>query len=147
MMFVPSVPESFILSWQIEYPTNVHLIRGNHEAADINALFGFRIECIERMVSIFTSHWNSPRSNKLQYVWLLCQVTSLLTNVPLVTLTFHQKENFQLWNMLKGRVFEERQALIFFFSFGSVLCRGNVMAYGHGNESISYLTGYHWQLW
>lgn len=37
---------------QIEYPENVHLIRGNHEAADINALFGFRIECIERMVSI-----------------------------------------------------------------------------------------------
>ncbi|KAL4316369.1 hypothetical protein AHAS_Ahas15G0278200 [Arachis hypogaea] len=34
---------------QIEYPENVHLIRGNHEAADINALFGFRIECIERM--------------------------------------------------------------------------------------------------
>ncbi|KAK4408014.1 Serine/threonine-protein phosphatase BSL1 [Sesamum angolense] len=35
--------------FQIEYPENVHLIRGNHEAADINALFGFRIECIERM--------------------------------------------------------------------------------------------------
>lgn len=35
---------------QVEYPHNVHLIRGNHEAADINALFGFRIECIERMV-------------------------------------------------------------------------------------------------
>ncbi|KAF7818259.1 pentatricopeptide repeat-containing protein [Senna tora] len=34
---------------EIEYPDNVHLIRGNHEAADINALFGFRIECIERM--------------------------------------------------------------------------------------------------
>ncbi|KAL8113042.1 hypothetical protein AgCh_020388 [Apium graveolens] len=33
----------------IEYPRNVHLIRGNHEAADINALFGFRLECIERM--------------------------------------------------------------------------------------------------
>ncbi|KAH0938901.1 hypothetical protein HID58_006362 [Brassica napus] len=33
----------------IEYPENVHLIRGNHEAADINALFGFRLECIERM--------------------------------------------------------------------------------------------------
>ncbi|GER32980.1 serine/threonine-protein phosphatase [Striga asiatica] len=36
-------------SSHIEYPENVHLIRGNHEAADINALFGFRIECIERM--------------------------------------------------------------------------------------------------
>ncbi|CAL9214176.1 unnamed protein product [Arabidopsis halleri] len=33
----------------VEYQHNVHLIRGNHEAADINALFGFRIECIERM--------------------------------------------------------------------------------------------------
>ncbi|KAG6749928.1 hypothetical protein POTOM_047005 [Populus tomentosa] len=39
----------FIMILQIEYPENVHLIRGNHEAADINALFGFRIECIERM--------------------------------------------------------------------------------------------------
>jgi hypothetical protein len=39
---------------QIEYPDNVHLIRGNHEAADINALFGFRIECIERMVKTET---------------------------------------------------------------------------------------------
>jgi hypothetical protein len=37
-------------TFQVEYPQNVHLIRGNHEAADINALFGFRIECIERMV-------------------------------------------------------------------------------------------------
>jgi len=38
---------------QVEYPNNIHLIRGNHEAADINALFGFRIECIERMVRNF----------------------------------------------------------------------------------------------
>lgn len=40
----------FHLQFQIEYPENVHLIRGNHEAADINALFGFRLECVERMV-------------------------------------------------------------------------------------------------
>ena len=40
-----------VCSEQIEYPKNIHLIRGNHEASDINALFGFRIECIERMVS------------------------------------------------------------------------------------------------
>ncbi|KAK1420495.1 hypothetical protein QVD17_22143 [Tagetes erecta] len=33
----------------INYPQNFHLIRGNHEAADVNALFGFRPECIERM--------------------------------------------------------------------------------------------------
>ncbi|KAG6521572.1 hypothetical protein ZIOFF_018696 [Zingiber officinale] len=34
---------------QIEYPHNIHLIRGNYEATDINALFEFRTECIERM--------------------------------------------------------------------------------------------------
>jgi hypothetical protein len=33
----------------VEYPRSVHLIRGNHEAADINALFGFRLECLERL--------------------------------------------------------------------------------------------------
>ena len=27
----------------------MHLIRGNHEAHDINALFGFRLECLERL--------------------------------------------------------------------------------------------------
>ncbi|KAL2540560.1 Serine/threonine-protein phosphatase BSL1 [Abeliophyllum distichum] len=40
---------TLLLALKIEYPENFHLIRGNHEAADINALFGFRIECIERM--------------------------------------------------------------------------------------------------
>ncbi|CAH9111513.1 unnamed protein product [Cuscuta epithymum] len=40
---------TLLLALKIEYPESVHLIRGNHEAADINALFGFRIECIERM--------------------------------------------------------------------------------------------------
>ncbi|XP_071701460.1 serine/threonine-protein phosphatase BSL1-like [Rutidosis leptorrhynchoides] len=40
---------TLLLALKINYPENVHLIRGNHEAADINALFGFRLECIERM--------------------------------------------------------------------------------------------------
>nr|XP_025652477.1 serine/threonine-protein phosphatase PP1-gamma catalytic subunit B-like [Arachis hypogaea] len=40
---------TLLLAPKIEYPENVHLIRGNHETADINALFDFRIECIERM--------------------------------------------------------------------------------------------------
>ncbi|KAH7277181.1 hypothetical protein KP509_39G038100 [Ceratopteris richardii] len=40
---------TLLLALKVEYPCNVHLIRGNHEAADINALFGFRIECIERL--------------------------------------------------------------------------------------------------
>ncbi len=38
-----------LLALKIMYPRNIHLIRGNHEAADINALFGFRLECLERL--------------------------------------------------------------------------------------------------
>ncbi|CAD7705298.1 unnamed protein product [Ostreobium quekettii] len=38
-----------LLALKIKFPDNVHLIRGNHEAADINALFGFRLECLERL--------------------------------------------------------------------------------------------------
>lgn len=38
-----------LLALKIEYPRSIHLLRGNHEAADINALFGFRMECMERM--------------------------------------------------------------------------------------------------
>eukprot|EP01026_Neomeris_dumetosa_P048164 TRINITY_DN4158_c0_g2_i2.p1 TRINITY_DN4158_c0_g2~~TRINITY_DN4158_c0_g2_i2.p1 ORF type:complete len:916 (+),score=170.18 TRINITY_DN4158_c0_g2_i2:140-2749(+) len=38
-----------LLSLKKEHPNSVHLIRGNHEAADINALFGFRMECMERL--------------------------------------------------------------------------------------------------
>lgn len=38
-----------LLALKIEHPRHVHLIRGNHEASDINALFGFRLECLERL--------------------------------------------------------------------------------------------------
>eukprot|EP00889_Picochlorum_renovo_P008416 jgi/Picre1/35446/NNA_002908.t1 len=41
-----------LLALKVEHPDHVHLIRGNHEAADINALFGFRLECLERLGEI-----------------------------------------------------------------------------------------------
>ena len=40
---------SLLLALKVEYPDSVHLLRGNHEEADINALFGFRTECIDRL--------------------------------------------------------------------------------------------------
>ncbi|KAF5767877.1 putative protein-serine/threonine phosphatase [Helianthus annuus] len=57
-----------LLALKVEYPHNVHLIRGNHEAADINALFGFRIECIERMGER-DGIWVWQRINRL-FNWL-----------------------------------------------------------------------------
>ncbi|THU68322.1 hypothetical protein C4D60_Mb08t02700 [Musa balbisiana] len=59
---------SLLLALKVEHPHNVHLIRGNHEAADINALFGFRIECIERMGER-DGIWAWHRFNRL-FNWL-----------------------------------------------------------------------------
>nr|XP_016484306.1 PREDICTED: serine/threonine-protein phosphatase BSL3-like isoform X2 [Nicotiana tabacum] len=59
---------TLLLALKVEYPLNVHLIRGNHEASDINALFGFRIECIERMGER-DGIWAWHRFNRL-FNWL-----------------------------------------------------------------------------
>ncbi|KAH9610816.1 hypothetical protein KSS87_006788, partial [Heliosperma pusillum] len=59
---------TLLLALKVEHPHNVHLIRGNHEAADINALFGFRIECIERMGER-DGIWAWHRFNRL-FNWL-----------------------------------------------------------------------------
>ncbi|OWM73609.1 serine/threonine-protein phosphatase BSL3 [Punica granatum] len=59
---------TLLLALKVEYSHNVHLIRGNHEAADINALFGFRIECIERMGER-DGIWAWHRINRL-FNWL-----------------------------------------------------------------------------
>ncbi|KAK9908007.1 hypothetical protein WJX75_001420 [Coccomyxa subellipsoidea] len=62
-----------LLALKIEHPKAVHLIRGNHEAADINALFGFRLECIERM-------------GDQQGLWAWQRLNSLFNWLPLAAL-------------------------------------------------------------
>ncbi len=57
-----------LLALKVEYPKCIHLIRGNHEAADINALFGFRLECLERLGDQ-QGIWTWDRLNKL-FNWL-----------------------------------------------------------------------------
>lgn len=64
---------TLLLALKIEYPDNVHLIRGNHEAADINALFGFRIECIERM-------------GENDGIWAWTRFNQLFNHLPLAAL-------------------------------------------------------------
>lgn len=40
---------TLLFALKVENPSNFHLVRGNHEAVDINALFGFREECHRRL--------------------------------------------------------------------------------------------------
>jgi hypothetical protein len=69
---------SLLLALKIEYPMNVHLIRGNHEAADINALFGFRIECIERLVCISCVPGNDIKLYSTNEVFCLFSLSDLI---------------------------------------------------------------------
>ncbi|KAF8397987.1 hypothetical protein HHK36_016913 [Tetracentron sinense] len=64
---------SLLFALKVEHPHNVHLIRGNHEAADINALFGFRIECIERM-------------GERDGIWVWYRINRLFNWLPLAAL-------------------------------------------------------------
>ncbi|EPS58158.1 serine/threonine-protein phosphatase, partial [Genlisea aurea] len=59
---------TLLLALKVQHPYQVHLIRGNHEASDINALFGFRIECVERMGER-DGIWVWQRINRL-FNWL-----------------------------------------------------------------------------
>lgn len=53
-----------LLALKVEYPNSVHLLRGNHEAADINAQFGFR--CVRVSSTAF-----GRRSSILE--WAMCE--------------------------------------------------------------------------
>ncbi|KAK2952106.1 putative Serine/threonine-protein phosphatase [Blattamonas nauphoetae] len=39
---------TLLLAFKVMYPTQIFLLRGNHECASINHLFGFYDECIQR---------------------------------------------------------------------------------------------------
>ncbi|KAJ6816317.1 serine/threonine-protein phosphatase BSL1-like protein [Iris pallida] len=64
---------TLLLALKIEYQENIHLIRGNHEAADINALFGFRLECIERL-------------GESDGIWVWTRFNQLFNYLPLAAL-------------------------------------------------------------
>ncbi|XP_073050866.1 serine/threonine-protein phosphatase BSL3-like isoform X1 [Primulina eburnea] len=92
---------TLLLSMKVEHPHQIHLIRGNHEAADINALFGFRIECIERMVmhkktvfgwwflfygiTSWTSGWFSVQGER-DGIWTWHRINRLFNWLPLAAL-------------------------------------------------------------
>jgi hypothetical protein len=47
-VLTPAVVFAVLLSLQIKYPENFFLLRGNHECASINRIYGFYDECKRR---------------------------------------------------------------------------------------------------
>ena len=57
---------ALLLAPKVEHPYIVHLIPRNHEAADINALFGFQIEYIKCLGKKARKEFNLDRLFRLQ---------------------------------------------------------------------------------
>ncbi|KAF4346502.1 hypothetical protein G4B88_001111 [Cannabis sativa] len=62
---------SLLLALKVEYPQNVHLIRGNHEAADINAFLAFELSALNEWYILGERDgiWAWHRINRL-FNWL-----------------------------------------------------------------------------
>lgn len=46
-----------LLAYKIKYPENFFLLRGNHECASINRIYGFYDECKLENTTLFVVHW------------------------------------------------------------------------------------------
>ena len=50
---------TFLLSLKLSYPDHVHILRGNHECAEITAYYGFEDDCLKRYNKIIYDHFLS----------------------------------------------------------------------------------------
>ena len=67
-----------LLAYKIKYPENFFLLRGNHESASINRIYGFYDECKLALCSVFIFQIKSGNQIRISYISL--DLDNLLPN-------------------------------------------------------------------
>lgn len=74
-----------LLAYKVKYPENFFLLRGNHECASINRIYGFYDECKFRKIlsppNIFSISHKFITPNLRAFIWKLFYFVSIDNNV------------------------------------------------------------------
>ena len=74
-----------LLAYKIKYPENFFILRGNHECASINRIYGFYDECEHRILFLYMERAGLPRSTKSKPLiigFYFIGICLTMTNMP-----------------------------------------------------------------